>query len=213
VRNLRGSTAGCVVEDGLTLDINSLLQKFDLLPGNYVSGTLRWGTEAGGASASYEASLVNPKRAWLRLSYTIAYVRDGKIAHQDYRIRLATTRTHLGGVRWWFRCPVTRLRTAKLYLPSTGLLFLSRRAYAPSPSLRWRLLAHLRGQFARSLESGLVPADAETPAPPVSRPAAIWPPPVQAGVTPTPASLRRIYAERLGLPVTRSRALLVHDEC
>src|SRR5271166_5982888 len=104
MRDSRGSNAACAVEDGLTLDVNRLLQRFDLLPGNYVSGTLRWATEAGAASASYEASLVNPKRAWIRLSYTIAYVRDGKITHQDYRILLATTRTHLGGVRWWFRC-------------------------------------------------------------------------------------------------------------
>ncbi|MBV9687188.1 MAG: hypothetical protein JO096_08245, partial [Alphaproteobacteria bacterium] len=82
------------VEDGLTLDINRLLRKFEILPGRHVAGVLRWATEDGGCSAGYEASLRNPKRAWLRLSYTIAYSGTERILHQDYRIRLVATRTN-----------------------------------------------------------------------------------------------------------------------
>ena len=48
MRDSQGGTAGCVVEDGLTLDINSLLQKFNLLPGTLHSMLKRvgdgWGT-------------------------------------------------------------------------------------------------------------------------------------------------------------------------
>jgi hypothetical protein len=42
-------------------------------------------------------------------------------AKLDYSIRLVTTRPHLGGMRWWFICPLMvngrpcRRRVAKLY--------------------------------------------------------------------------------------------------
>ncbi len=35
------------VDDGLTLDINRLLQRFEVLPGKHISGTLRWVTDLG----------------------------------------------------------------------------------------------------------------------------------------------------------------------
>ena len=47
----------------------------------------------------------------------------------EYEIELARTSPHLGGVRWWFLCPQTGRRVAKLYLPRGGDRFLSRRAY------------------------------------------------------------------------------------
>ena len=155
---------GGFVDDGLTLDINCLLQTFNLLPGKHISGTLRWATEHGVATAGYEACLLSSKRAWLRLSYTIADRATDKLTHQDYRIRLTTTRTHLGGLRWWFRCPVTQLRTAKLYLTSTGDRFLSRRAYGTSRSLRRGLLVHLCDHFARRSDDGLNLAGPNPPA-------------------------------------------------
>jgi hypothetical protein len=46
-----------------------------------------------------------------------------------YKIELARTLPHLGGVRWWFLCPQTGRRVAKLYLPRGGDRFLSRQAY------------------------------------------------------------------------------------
>jgi hypothetical protein len=48
---------------------------------------------------------------------------------KKYRIELARTLPHLGGVRWWFLCPQTGRRVAKLYLPRGGDRFLSRHAY------------------------------------------------------------------------------------
>ena len=177
------------VDDGLTLDVNRLLQRFEILPGRYVSGTLRWTTEDGLATVGYEASLVTLRRAWLRLSYTIADLGRGKIDHHDYRIRLTTTRTHLGGIRWWFRCPATQLRTAKLYLPAKGSRFLSRRAYGGSRSRRRGLLVHLYDHFAKDRDGGLGRA--------------------AHGVSPDPRG-RRIYAEWLGRPrpVGRTRSLI-----
>jgi hypothetical protein len=182
------------VDDGLSLDMNRLLQRFEILPGRYVSGTLRWMTEDGLATIGYEASLLTARRAWLRLSYTIADPDRGKIDHHDYRIRLTTTRTHLGGIRWWFRCPATQLRTAKLYLPTVGSRFLSRRAYGGSRSRRRGLLVHLYDHFARDRECGSGRAARGTP--------------------PDPRA-RRIYAEWLGRPrlVGRARVLVPQASC
>lgn len=46
-----------------------------------------------------------------------------------YRVRLLTMRPHYGGLRWWFECPHTRRRVAKLCLPLGGWQFWSTRAY------------------------------------------------------------------------------------
>jgi hypothetical protein len=50
-------------------------------------------------------------------------------------VRLACTRPHFGGRRWWFVCPIARgddkppRCVAHLYLPSGGRYFGSRQAY------------------------------------------------------------------------------------
>ena len=46
-----------------------------------------------------------------------------------YRVYLDTTRPRFGGRRYWFICPSSGRRVAKLYLPYGGSRFLSRRAY------------------------------------------------------------------------------------
>jgi hypothetical protein len=55
--------------------------------------------------------------------------RDGTAERITYRVALAATRPHYGGLRWWFICPSTVRRTFKLYLPLGGRRFLSRGAY------------------------------------------------------------------------------------
>ena len=48
---------------------------------------------------------------------------------QSYKVAMVSTHPHLGGLRWWFLCPQTERRVAKLYLPMGGDRFLSRQAY------------------------------------------------------------------------------------
>jgi hypothetical protein len=45
---------------------------------------------------------------------------------QAYTVRLETTSCRFGGLRWWWVCPQTGRRVAKLYLPNGGARFLSR---------------------------------------------------------------------------------------
>lgn len=72
------------------------------------------------ARIGYEADLIDPEAAWLRLTYTA----NGN--PMDYRVRLVTTQLTYGGRRWWFLCPLVHKdggpsrRAAKLYLPAGG---------------------------------------------------------------------------------------------
>ncbi len=114
------------VEDGLTLDINNLVRDGNIRPGKWCWGTLTWrrvpsGDEIG--SIGYQANLIDLDDAWMRLQYQL----NGE--SKDYRIVLESTRPNYGGRRWWFRCPVTGRRVAKLHSPPGGDIFASRRAF------------------------------------------------------------------------------------
>ncbi len=114
------------VESGLTLDINWLLRQRSILPGKYVFGSLTWSnTDTGekAASIGYEASLLNPEAAWVRLHYTT----NG--TPKDYRVPLEATPCHYGGLRWWWICSASGRRAAKLYLPPGATMFAARKAY------------------------------------------------------------------------------------
>jgi hypothetical protein len=81
------------------------------------AGTLRWA--GGGEQRSEVGYAFTPAgaAATLRLSYRVV----GTEEDVAYRVRLVTTRCHLGGVRWWFVCPLARggvacgRRVRKLY--------------------------------------------------------------------------------------------------
>lgn len=122
------------VEDGLKLDLGRLIRRGWVVPGGWNFGILTWTTvpdKEHVASIGYEADLRDRAGAWLRLHYTMTDSDGSKLA-RDYRVWLATTRPHFGGVRWWFVCPLTGTRAAKLYLPPGADRFASRRAYRMS---------------------------------------------------------------------------------
>lgn len=55
------------------------------------------------------------------------YSRD--TGEQSQQVQVNWTPCRFGGRRWWWICPRTGRRVAKLYLPNGGIHFLSRRAY------------------------------------------------------------------------------------
>jgi hypothetical protein len=114
-----------LVESALTLDLNQLIRDGALHPGRIVSGTLTW-TRSGQqiASIGYEVDLTKSTSGSMRLHYN---ANDIPV---DYRVPLATTRPHFGGVRWWFICPLTGCRAYKLQLPSGSDKFASRQAFS-----------------------------------------------------------------------------------
>lgn len=71
----------------------------------------------------------NPDRNYLRIFYTQTDYFTKEKKEYDYRIPITTTSCNYGGVRYWFKCPLTvngkycGKRVGKIYLPPLGKYF------------------------------------------------------------------------------------------
>jgi len=125
------------------LDV-SLLNRARLKLGVYGSAPIRF-------NDGFEISLTIDTRSehyyWF---LTLAHAkRNGDGGQVRYQVQLVQTRPNYGGVRWWFLCPHSGRRVAKLYLPRGGTYFWSRKAFRLGyPCQRGSPLdrAHLAGQ-------------------------------------------------------------------
>src|SRR5262245_52445813 len=94
-----------VVEDCLQLDAVVLRRQGLLGLGIRRCGSLQWYVDAGPkepiAVVGYEVNTAGHP-VWLRLSYTLAATGE----QVEYRVMLATTRPHYGGLCWWLICPL-----------------------------------------------------------------------------------------------------------
>jgi hypothetical protein len=108
-----------VVEGCLAIDTADLKRWKLLAAGPKTStGTLRWGKDgAGGSSVDYRL-VIEEGAGTFRLSYQLGKPPEPV----RYSVRMVTTDCHLGGVRWWFLCPLLTndvacgRRVRKLYL-------------------------------------------------------------------------------------------------
>jgi hypothetical protein len=122
-----GSGGRATTEDGLTLSLSNLLRDRS---GCAWAGSTTWTSSATGeqvASIGYEAHL-RQESGLVRLRHTTTQ-SDGERHESYYWIQLQTTPQPLGGRRWWFVCPRTGKRAAKLHLPDGAFTFASRQAY------------------------------------------------------------------------------------
>ena len=118
------------VESGLTLDLPKLLRDGHFRPACGWGGALRWTDTYSGrhiASIGYQGHL-GDEDGRVRLTHTTTLLTGEKHA-ADYWVGLTTTPQPFGGRRWWFVCPRTGERVAKLHLPPGTLTFASRQAY------------------------------------------------------------------------------------
>jgi hypothetical protein len=109
-------------ENGLTLSLPKLMRDRLFRPGCAWGGSIVWTYTSTGervGSIGYEAHL-DQESGRVRLKYTTTRW-DGEKRESDYWIQLETTPQPLGGRRWWFVCPRTGRRAAKLYLPNGRL--------------------------------------------------------------------------------------------
>jgi len=114
------------VESGLTLDLGRLIKQRNVWLGAHVSGSLVWKKTRSGEKVGeigFEAHLVDDGPQWIRLHYAV------NSKPMDYKVNLISTRCNFGGVRWWWLCPITGRRVAKLYLPPGATVFAARKAY------------------------------------------------------------------------------------
>lgn len=111
-----------------TLNINRMVETGAIKNGSSLSGTWVWTDSETGeqkASIGYHSNAWDLKDAYLKLNYTLT--NSGKA--MDYKIPLIATKAHFGGVRFWFKCPLTGRKASKLYLPYGATFFACRQAY------------------------------------------------------------------------------------
>ena len=110
-----------VVEHCHSLDTTTLRRWKLLVPGiTDRAGCFEWrrGGEGKPSSSVGYRLTVGPSTGTLRLLYAVKSAN----AELDYVVRLVTTSCRLGGMRWWFVCPLERngivcgRRVRKLYL-------------------------------------------------------------------------------------------------
>jgi hypothetical protein len=128
--------AKTVVEDCASLDVNKLTRNGVLVAGHRGPALRTWFCRGGVMSeVNYEADLTDPSGAFLRLWHSRRGASGEVPEAVEYQVRLTTTRSRLGGLRWWFVCPLAvnglgcERRVGKLYLPPRGHYFGCRRCH------------------------------------------------------------------------------------
>lgn len=119
----------------LFVDIAWMVRTKRAVPGANSSGSLSW-TRRGEPSGniSYTCDMRDLDAAMLELKFKVTPRTTGKATDHHQKIPLSYTVPHYGGKRWWMHCPVNQMRVGKLYVPTGGDIFASRKA--------WRLGYH-----------------------------------------------------------------------
>jgi len=95
------------VEDCKSISI-SFLRKNGYFASLWPQGIV-WTNRVGEETASMTVMVhTSQDESYIRLIYTMTERNTGKEAHFDYKVDLVTTPCNLGGVRWWFICPLSR---------------------------------------------------------------------------------------------------------
>jgi hypothetical protein len=93
------------------------------------AGARRWSWTQEGEAAPWAAVEVlvalRQDRGVATLRFNVPH-ESRPTGPQAQDVLLEATPCNFGGVRWWWVCPATGRRCAKLYLPNGGLRFLSR---------------------------------------------------------------------------------------
>jgi len=109
------------VEESLVLSIKDLVRARVLVPGAYRRGSLTWKYHNG--ELEYESELRQDGTG----SLFVRQVGAGK--HFCHWVSLRSTVPNYGGRRWWFICPIKKIKVSKLYLPPGATKFASRKAH------------------------------------------------------------------------------------
>ena len=122
-----GRTGGRpTVESAYTLDVNELVRSGLIQPGRNAGRSMTWTSRYSGDvfAVNIVAFLEDMERPRLFLCHAD---RSGR--EITYSVALTTTPQHLGGRRWWFRCPIYHERVAMLHLPRGADRFACREVY------------------------------------------------------------------------------------
>ncbi len=110
------------LQDGLRLDLNSLVRQELVHPGSKRNGTIRWAYRNSNneiASGRITADTTDGRRGRLRL----------ELGELDQWIELVALARHYGGQQWYFLCPQTGRRASVLWKPPGARSFACRQAW------------------------------------------------------------------------------------
>jgi hypothetical protein len=146
----------------LTLDANRWMREGTLKAGVRRRGSWQWTYPRGDDfTVGYEVDTLDPARPSVRLWYSWVWATTRQQESADYRVRLTATRPHLGGLRWWFLCPLVvdgrpcGRRVGTLHLPPHARYFGCRHCHELTytscrESHRWdRMFRHLAWETGR----------------------------------------------------------------
>jgi len=109
--------------------INKLAKAGYLKEDSYLGGGWQWSRNGEKiASIGFYVDTTEKYNPYIRFKYTVTK-HDGEEIPIDYKVKLTRTYPNYGGVRYWFICPHTGRRVAKLYIGAGCNYFTSRHAY------------------------------------------------------------------------------------
>ena len=106
-----------------------------------MSGELKWNNVFSGKEIASISFLLLPESKSEPM-LILTYEHGSHAVHEP--ISFQDTKPHLGGVRWWFTCPMCGERVGKMYLPRKGGLFACRKCHS---------LTYKSSQLAKNLTS------------------------------------------------------------
>jgi hypothetical protein len=154
-----GRTGGNpTVDVSPTITVPLLFKGHRLQPGLYASGGMQWQWAYTG-----EPTFSTHYEAWLDQWGGAAKFNHDTYRHgrSTYLVSLVARPQPFGGLRWWFICPRSGRRVAKLHMPLGAYQFAARKAYRlPYNSQRGTVEDRLRSR-AMKLRRRLGDADGE----------------------------------------------------
>ncbi|TKJ36310.1 MAG: hypothetical protein CEE38_12920 [Planctomycetes bacterium B3_Pla] len=125
-----------------------------------MSGTISWKNYNGEQTASIGVTVSTlDGENYIRFQYTTTDRNSGEKTEYDYRVSLTTTPCNLGGVRYWFVCPLSKggvycgRRVAKLYKAPGASYFGCRHCYDLSYESRNETRSGMFGAFGGVLRT------------------------------------------------------------
>ena len=101
-----------------------------------MSGSIVWKNGFGEITGSIGITVSTLDNVdYVRFYYTVTERSSGEKAEYDYKVSLATTPCHFGGVRYWFICPLSKngvycgRRVGKVYCPPGANYYGCRHCY------------------------------------------------------------------------------------
>lgn len=130
-------TTRLTVEQCLPFDVSWLRRGGAFKRSQIQTGTFQWSSPFGGtvAALGYWVGR-SPTEGWVVLiDPEVASAHSPKVRVPECIIHLTRTKPHLGGTRFWFKCPITQSgkecgrRVRKLFLPPGARIFGCRTCY------------------------------------------------------------------------------------